>query len=426
MSGDATTGTVATTTTATAKRWGARSICSLLVFCLATILMPIALVGHWGQRTVIDSERYLATVGPLINQPEVQAGLADAVTKAVVAKADTQNQVSGLLEKLFPNTPITGQLAAPIASGINGLINDLVTKFIASDQFATVWIQLNTAAQNGVVAVLEGGDSGPVQIKGPDVVLDISSALAVIQQHLVDSGITAAAKVTIPANDRQIVLYSSPAIQQVRFIYALTSPILRWLPLLVALMFALAVALSRRRARTAVGTGIVLTVWGFLLTIGLAIGQSTFKNQLSGTPFGPASDVFWETLLEYLIMGIQAVIALGIVLIVAGWFGGRTALATAVRRPLVKGLTELGSRMPGLAGVGAFARQYRTYIYWVIYAIALISLLFAGLSTVSTVLWVSALAAGLVTIVQVLVGAASVEPSSITTAIPSEGVEITA
>jgi hypothetical protein len=426
MSGDATTGTVATTTTATARGWGARSIAALLIFCLATILMPIALIGHWGQRTVIDSERYLATVGPLINEPEVQAGLADAVTKAVVAKADTENQVSGLLEKLFPNTPITGQLAAPIASGINGLIGDLVTKFIASDQFATVWIQLNQAAQKGVVAVLEGGDSGPVQIKGPDVVLDISSALAVIQKHLVDSGITAAANVTIPANDRQIVLYSSPAIQQVRFIYALTAPILQWLPLLVAAMFALAVALARRRARTTVATGIVVTVWGFLLTIGLAIGQGAFKSQLSGTPFGPASDVFWQTLLEYLIIGIQAVIVLGIVLIIAGWFGGRTKLALAVRRPMVKGLNELGSKMSGVAGLGAFARDYRDYLYWVIYAIALLLLVFAGLFTVSTVLWIAALVAGLVTVVQLLVGAASAGPSSTTTAIPSEGVATTA
>jgi hypothetical protein len=426
MSSDTTTTAVATTAAANDPRWGARSIASLLIFCLATILMPIALIGHWGHRTVIDSERYMATVGPLINQPEIQAGLADAVTKAVVAKADTENQVSGLLEKIFPNTPITGQLAAPIASGINGLIGDLVTKFIASDQFATVWIQLNQAAQKGVVALLEGGDSGPVQIKGPDIVLDISSALGVIQKHLVDSGITAAANVTIPDNDRQIVLYSSSAIQQVRFIYALTAPILQWLPLLVAAMFALAVALARRRARTTVATGIVVTGWGFLLTIGLAIGQSAFKNQLSGTPFGPASDVFWQTLLEYLIIGIQALIVLGIVLIIAGWFGGRTKLALAVRRPMVKGLNELGSKMSGVAGLGAFARDYRDYLYWVIYAIALLLLVFAGLFTISTVLWIAALVAGLVTVVQLLVGAASAGPSSTTTDIPSEGVATTA
>jgi hypothetical protein len=425
MSSDATTAAVATTAAAKDPRWGARSIAALLIFCLATILMPIALIGHWGHRTVIDSERYMATVGPLIEQPEVQAGLADAVTKAVVAKADTENQVSGLLEKLFPNTPITGQLAAPIASGINGLIGELVTKFIASDQFAAVWIRLNEAAQKGVVAILEGGDSGPVQIQGDNVVLDISSALAVIQQHLVDSGITAAANVTIPDKDRQVVLFSSPALSQARFIYSLTAPILQWLPLVVAAMFALAVALARRRARTTVATGIVVTGWGFLMTLGLAVGQSAFTNQLAGTPFGPASNVFWDTLLEYLVLGIQAVIVLGIVLILAGWFGGRTKLAHATRRPIVRGLNELGSKMSGLAGLGTFARDYRDYLYWVIYAIALLLLVFAGLFTISTVLWIAALVAGLVTAVQLVAGAAGSAESSVTTKIPPSGVETT-
>ena len=60
------------------------------------------------------------------------------------------------LADLFPNLPITGSLAGPIASGVNGMISDLVNKFIASDQFASVWIQLNTIAQKGLVAKVSG------------------------------------------------------------------------------------------------------------------------------------------------------------------------------------------------------------------------------------------------------------------------------
>jgi hypothetical protein len=385
---------------------GARSISSLILFIIATLLLPIALVGHWGHRTVIDSERYIATVGPLIEQPEVQAALSESVTNAVVAKADTQNQVQSLLGGLLNNDKLVGAIAAPIASGINTLIGDLVTKFIASDQFNTVWIELNKAAQKGVVAVLEGGQSGPVQVQGDNVVLDISSAFAVIQQHLVDSGITAAANVTIPQSDRQVVLFTSTALGQIRFIYSLTSPILQWLPLLVAAMFALSIALARRRARTVVATGIVVTVTAFLLTIGLAIGQTAFTNQLSGTPFGPASQVFWDTLLEYLIIGVQGVLTLGIVLIVAGWFGGLTKSAAYVRGHITKGLGELSARMSGaFGGFGDAVRDNAQYVRWGIYALMLIILLFSNVIDRSTVLWVTALGAGLVTVVQLLVGA---------------------
>jgi hypothetical protein len=419
MSGDATTD--ATVTPTQSKRWGARSICSLLIFVLATLLTPVALVGHWGHRTVIDSDRYIATVGPLIEQPEVQAGLADAVTKAVVAKADTENQVSGLLNNLFPNVPITGQLAGPIASGINTLIGDLVTKFIASDQFATVWIQLNTAAQKGLVAVLEGGESGPVQIQGENIVLDISSALGVIQQHLVDAGITAAGNITIPQNERQVVLFSSPALAQVRFIYSLTSPILQWLPLLIAAMFALSIALARRRARTTVATGIVLAVVAFLLTVALTVGQAAFINQLSGTPFGPASQVFWDPLLDYLITGIQGVMTLALVLIVAGWFGGRTAWAKLVRGHVTTGLAELSGRMPATGGFGEFLRSNAEYVRWGIYGVLLLILVFSDVVSRGTVLWIAALGAGLVTVVQLFAGTAAAEAPALTREIPVSG-----
>lgn len=422
MSGEATTTIEQVPPAKPRSQWGARSIASLLIFIIAAVFTPIALVGHWGHRTVIDSARYIDTVGPLIDQPEVQESLASAVTEAVVAKADTENQVEGLLNKLFPDSNLTGAIASPIASGINSLIGELVTKFIASDQFATVWVELNKAAQKGLLAALEGGDSGPIQIKGPDVVLDISSALAVIQQHLVDNGITAAQNITIPDNDRQIVLMSSPALEQVRFIYSFTSPILQWFPLVIAAMFALSIALARRRARTVVAAGIVLVVTGVVVLFALAAGESAFTNQLANTPFASAANVFWETLLAYLIAGIQAVLTLGIVVIVAGWFGGRTKIARLARGHVVAGLTEIGQRLPeGFRAFGAVVKQYQEYIRWAIYMIVLLLIVFGDLLTVTSILWSVLLAAGLVTVVQVLVGAGEAPTEASTTVIPAEG-----
>lgn len=413
--------------TSKGARWGARSIVSLIVFILATILLLPALVGHWGHRTVIDGERYLDTVGPLIEQPEVQQALADAVTKAVVERADTENQVDSLLTNLFPDAGFTSQLAAPIAAGINSLIGELVTRFVASDQFATVWIELNKAAQKGVVLVLEGREGGAVFLRGDELVLDTSQALTAIQTYLVDSGITAAGNVTIPQTAREIVLAETPALAQLRFVYSLTSPVLQWFPVIVAALFALAVALSRRRARTTVATGIVLGVSGVVLLIGLGIGETTFTDQLAGTPWGIASGVFWSTLLQYLIGGTQAVITLGVILILAGWFGGRTAIATRLRGQVAVGLADLSGRLFD-GRPGPLPRPMLGYARWAVYALGLLILLVSDLLAVSTVLWVAALAAGLVTLAQLLAGpagpaAAGVDSGSgfATTSIPVAG-----
>ena len=407
----------AATETTTEKRWGARSIASLLIFILATVLTIPALVGHWGHRTVIDGERYIQTVGPLIDQPEIQEALATTVTDAVVAKVDTESQVDTLLGSLFPNAGFTGQLAGPIAAGINGLIGELVTKFIASDQFATVWIELNTAAQKGIVRVLEGGDGGVVQLQGDELVLDTSVALQTIQQYLVDSGITVAGNITIPDSDRQIVLANTPALAQIRTIYGLTSPILQWLPLIIAVLFGAAILLARRRARTTVATGIVLVASGVVMLIAENAGETVFTNQLSGTPWGPASSIFYSTLLDYLVAGTEAIVALGIVLILAGWFGGRTGIARKARGEVTTGLAELRGRMFA-GGNGPLPSNTFPYILWGIYALGVLLLLFSSLLAVSTVLWISALVAGLVTVAQLLAGESG---GRTTTSTPVEG-----
>lgn len=397
----------------TERRWGARSIASLLIFIVATVLLVPALVGHWGHRTVIDSERYIQTVGPLIEQPEVQQALAETVTEAVVAKVDTESQVQTLLGSLFDNTTLTDAIAAPVAAGINSLIGELVSKFVASDQFATVWIELNKAAQKGVVLVLEGREGGVVSLQGDELVLDTSAALTAIQSYLVESGIDAAANITIPETDRQIVLAETPALAQIRAIYGLTSPILQWLPLIVAIMFGAAVLLARRRARTVVATGIVLLVSGVVVLIGIGAGETQFTNALSGTPWGAAANVFWATLLDYLIAGTQAIVALGIVVILAGWFGGRTALARMARGHVTRGLGELSARAYNGAA-GPLAGEAARYVRWAIYVIGVGILLISDLMSVSTVLWVSALVAGAVTVVQLL-AAEGAEPSTSST-----------
>jgi hypothetical protein len=394
------------------KRWGGRSIASLLLFILATILLIPALLGHWGHRTVIDGERYIATVGPLIEQPEVQAALATAVTDAVVAQVDTEEQVGTLLGNLFPDAGFTDQLAAPIAAGINSLIGELVAKFVASDQFATVWIELNKAAQKGVVLVLEGKEGGVVSLDGDNLVLDTSVALQAIQQKLVDSGLTAA-NITIPDSDRQIVLANTPGLAQLRTVYALTSPILQWLPIIIALMLGGAILLARRRARTTVATGIVLLVSGIVVLFGLAAGETAFTNELAGTPWGPAADVFWATLLDYLIAGTQAILTLGIVVILAGWFGGRTRLARALRGHVTRGLAQLSGRMSD-GRPGPLPATTLDYARWLVYALGVLILLFSELMSVSTVLWVSALVAGLVTLAQLLSGPGTSEAGDLT------------
>ena len=57
---------------------------------LAALLTTPAAVAYWGQRTLNDTERYVDTVGPLVDSPEVQDVIATKVTDAIEKQVDIE------------------------------------------------------------------------------------------------------------------------------------------------------------------------------------------------------------------------------------------------------------------------------------------------------------------------------------------------
>jgi len=384
------------------KRWGIRSIAAVLIFVIAAALTPIAMVGHWGHATVVNSEQFIATVVPLADSPEVQAAVTEAVTEAIVKQVDTSAIVGDFLGGLLNNDQLSSALSAPIAAGVNKLIGQIVEGFITSDAFQKLWITLASAIQKSVVAILEGGNEGPVQMQGDQLVLDISDLLTAVQAQLVSQGVTIADKVTVPDSDRQIVLFEAPAVAQLQFIYSLASPVLQWFPLLIAILFGLAITLARRRPRMVLAVGLALVVTGGLTTWGLGLGETFFVDQLAGTVFGGASGIFWNTLLNYLIIGLQSLLIFGVVVAVAGWFAGRSRPAVKLRAHLVAGLTEIGSSLPA-NGLSAFLRARADAVRWIITAVLVFALVVGDVMSLNRMIWLLLLTGGLFTLLQVLI-----------------------
>ena len=398
------------------KRSGVRSIAAVLIFVIAAALTPLAMLGNWGHATVVNSEQFLATVGPLAESPQVQAAVSEAVSAAIVKQVDTTAIVGDFLGGLLNNDQLSASLSAPIAAGVNKLIGEIVQGFIASDAFQKVWVTLAGATQKSVVAILQGGNEGPVQMQGDQVVLDISDLLTAVQSQLVAQGVSLADKVTIPESDRQIVLFEAPVVAQLQFVYSLTSPILQWFPLLMAILFGLAITLARRRPRMVLAVGIALVVTGGLTTWALGVGKTFFVDQLAGTVFGGASGVFWDTLFNYLMTGLQGLMIFGVVLAIAGWYAGSSRPARNVRSHVVAGLTEIGSSLPE-NGLSTFLAARADTVRWVITAVTVFILVVGSVMSLTHMIWVLLLAGGLFTLLQVLI--AKTEAVAVTAELPA-------
>ncbi len=124
-----------------------RSIAAGLCIVLAALLTVPAAVAFWGQRTINDTERYLETVGPLVDSPEVQDAIATKVTDAITAQVDIEALIKQVFAGVITERPRLESLVGPLAGAVNGLIESQVREFIASDTFAEFWVPANTRAQ---------------------------------------------------------------------------------------------------------------------------------------------------------------------------------------------------------------------------------------------------------------------------------------
>ena len=390
----------------TRKRWRGRSIVSLILFIVATLLTPIAIIGHWGHQTVMDSKQFISTVGPLAEDPEIQQAVADVVSTAIIQQVDTSELAGGLVGSLVPNDQLADLLSGPIKAGIDSLIRGGVERFVQSNAFQQAWIRINQEAQRGFVAALTGDPSGPVQFEGDLLVLNISTLLQDVQQSLVDDGIAVAGVVTIPESDAQIELLDSPGLAQVRAIYALTSPILSIILLITAAFFTVSVLLATRRARTTVAVGIVVGVWALVLNYGIRFAEASFVNAFQDTLFEAASTAFYNQLLVYLLLAVQGLLLLGVVVIVLGWFSGTTRLAMTVRGSIDAGLVEIGRKLPeSLSVIGRPIREYAPFVRWGLLALWLIGVFAFGAVTLERILGWTALVVGLLTLAQIVMNA---------------------
>ena len=117
---------------------------------LAALLTTPAAVAYWGQRTLNDTQRYVDTVGPLVDSPEVQDAFATKVTDAIEQQVDIETILNNVFAGVITDRPRLELLVGPLSAAINGMIEREVRAFIASDEFADIWTRINTRAQQAL------------------------------------------------------------------------------------------------------------------------------------------------------------------------------------------------------------------------------------------------------------------------------------
>ena len=252
------------------RRGFQRGVVGILV-AMSCILVVMSTTVVWAHRTVLNTDTFVHTVGPVFQHPAVDTAVATRATDQLF----TQLQLQERLREALPAR--VSFAAGPITGATEGYVSGQLAKVLGSDRFQTVWVNALTFTHQTVVAVLRGKHTSTISTANGYIVLNtvplINKALGSVSglaSNLTGKNVSlptitsaepprqAVAKlskalgVQLPSNYGQITLVRSNnlAVAQrgVRAFDRLTI----LLPLLTLASIALSLWLSRSRRRTLV------------------------------------------------------------------------------------------------------------------------------------------------------------------------------
>lgn len=315
-------------------RW--RAVVSAICIVLASVLVPVSIVGAWARVQLVEEDAFVGTLAPLVDDAAVQDLVIDQAVGAISEQVDfaalTDDVFDGLAELGLP--PRTGAaldlLRQPAAQGLESLLAQSVESVVRSDAFSDVWATAVRGAHRALT-VASTSDGGGIVVRTEDGVgIALGPIVDRVKTDLVAQGVAVAN--LIPSVDRTVIIGSGQNLSLLRTAYAVATTLGWWLPVITLALFGLGVLLARRRSTAILGTGIGVALGGASLGVTLSIGANAIGIAAAQTDLSPSAlDVIYRQLVDSMIHTAWVLALLGVFIAVVGWLMGRSAPARRTR-----------------------------------------------------------------------------------------------
>jgi hypothetical protein len=317
-----------------------RTIVAVLVVA-ACLLAPAAITALWLKGTILDTHRYVATVAPLSSNKAVDDAVAAEVTSALLENVD----VAKLARTALPKD--AGFLALPLTAGVRDYTQELVVKFLRTEEFRQLWVIANSEAQQALLAVLEGRSSPFVAPDG-SIDIDLSNITAHAREAVGLAGLDLYDKVKPASLHRRLEIAKPKSLGRVRHAVNVLRRLAIGLPVVALGLAGLALAISRERRRTVfwIGAGLAAAAIGALA--GIAFARTYYLDHVVGPDVPPAAArALYETLLRNLRLDLELATLAGILLAAVAALAGPSRLAVRLRS---RTLSTAGGLADGATG----------------------------------------------------------------------------
>lgn len=303
------------------KGHGWRKTAVILLIVLACLVGAVANVTLWARAMVLDTDSWVAAVGPL-SQDEV---IVNAVSVYAVAEVFDSFDAQAVAQEVLPEELTF--LSGPLVSALEELIRDVVAKLIESDQFNAIWVAVNRAAHQAFVGVLHGGGDGLVHLTDGKLVLDFSDLFGFVQGSL---GMRAQ-DLFDDAGSGTFVLFESQQVAVIQQVLTTLDKAGIWLAIGTLALFVIAwlVSLWRRRTLLWIGVGVAITM--VLTLILFALAQPVVLASIADPLFRTMADAIWNVVTRGLVWQSVIFLVIGILLAVGAALAGPSPRAVAFR-----------------------------------------------------------------------------------------------
>jgi len=333
------------------KRQRTRRILTPILVALSILVFTITVPAAWGARTVLNTDRYVATVAPLADDPAVQASIATKLTDQVFSALNVQATLSDALAALGGRATV---LAGPLTIAVKGFVRDQVEKVVASDAFKTFWVEANRFVHTQVLAILRG-DTETISTREGKVLLNLlplvnlalgsiqtvasdlvgrDVALPQISEEDVPSAAIAkleqALGVDLPDTYGQVVVYDSEDLAALQKALYLFERLLVLLLVLIPILVAASLLVSTRRRRTLIQLAAGAAV-GLVVIRRIAImSRDTVFDRVDTQRF-PSVRVLTDDLMESLFRYTAILLAIVLLVLLIALITGPYPWAVTVR-----------------------------------------------------------------------------------------------
>lgn len=381
-----------------ARRAGrGRGFLAVLLIMLGVLLAPLAVVAAWTKTEVSDTDQFVATMAPILEDPGFQTFLVDEITTAINAEIDIEAITSDLFDgiadlDLSPRAAEALQLLEqPAVEGAQAQIRTATERLIASDAFEQVWDQSLRVSHARMTAILSGDTSGAVVVSDAgDVGIQLGTIIAAVKEQLAAQGFALADR--IPEVDRTVVVAQSDELVQARTAYRVLDLLGFVLPWISLGLLAGGALVTKKKARALIWAGVGLGLAMALLALGVALGRTLTVAAISPQhlPAG-AAEAIYDALVPLLYSTALAVAVFGVTTALVAYLAGPFHGAVAVRRLTVEaaGRTRAAAKIAGATTgrFGTFLHRTRRSIRITIAVVGAAIVLLVRPLTPEVILW---------------------------------------